>query len=82
MIRTEALELLADDGYEPDSYEEAAEIFTALYGRKPDAEDGDQCQVWSHCCAWTPDADADDPDTIRGDHEYDLRKDDRLMGRE
>ena len=38
-----------DEG--PESYEEAAEIFSALYGRAPDAEDGDQGEVWSLCCA-------------------------------
>lgn len=73
MTRAEAIELLADD-----TYEEAAEIFAALYERKPDAEDGDQGQVWSLCCAWTPDVETDDPDILRGDHEYDQRKDDRL----
>ncbi len=38
-----------DDG--PESYEEAAEIFAALYDRAPDADDGDQGEVWSLCCA-------------------------------
>jgi hypothetical protein len=51
--QAEALALLADDGYEPESYEEAAEVFAALYGRTPDSADGDQGMVWSHCCAYT-----------------------------
>lgn len=38
-----------DEG--PESYEEAAEVFAALYGREPEPEDGDQGQVWSLCCA-------------------------------
>lgn len=38
-----------DDG--PESYAEACDIFAALYGRRPDAEDGDLTQVWSLCCA-------------------------------
>lgn len=37
---------------EPASYAEAAEIFEALYGREPDAEDGDQFMVWSLCCSY------------------------------
>ncbi len=35
----------------PDSYDDAARIFAALYGRAPSAEDGDQGSVWSLCCA-------------------------------
>ena len=41
-------------GYEdegPETYEEAAELFGALYDRAPDAEDGDMGNVWSLCCA-------------------------------
>ena len=38
-----------DEG--PETYEEAAEIFAALYGRRPDADDGDRFMVWSLCCA-------------------------------
>jgi hypothetical protein len=38
-----------DDG--PESYDDAAEVFAALYGRAPDADDGDQGDVWSLCCA-------------------------------
>jgi hypothetical protein len=37
-----------DEG--PQSYEDVAEVFSALYGRAPDAEDGDQGEVWSLCC--------------------------------
>ena len=50
MTRAEALDFVRncseDEG--PDSPEEAAEIFAAIYGRQPDDEDG---EVWSHCCA-------------------------------
>jgi hypothetical protein len=35
----------------PDTYEDAAELFRALYGRAPEADDGDQGQLWSLCCA-------------------------------
>ena len=38
-----------DEG--PESYEEAAELFAALYGRAPDEDDGDQAGIWSLCCA-------------------------------
>lgn len=38
-----------DEG--PESDAEAAEIFEALYGRAPDADDGDRLSVWSLCCA-------------------------------
>lgn len=38
-----------DEG--PESYEEAAEIFAAIYERAPDEADGDQGEVWSLCCA-------------------------------
>lgn len=54
MTRGDALELIRDEDYEPESYEEAAEIFAALYERRPDADDGDgdQAMVWSLCCAY------------------------------
>lgn len=51
MTKQDALELLADDDYEPDSYEEAAELFAAVFERKPDADDGDQGMLFSHCVA-------------------------------
>jgi hypothetical protein len=38
-----------DEG--PETYEEAAEVFAALYGRDPDDDDGDTGDVWSLCCA-------------------------------
>jgi hypothetical protein len=38
-----------DEG--PDTYDEAADIFVALYERAPDDDDGDQGDVWSMCCA-------------------------------
>jgi TolA-binding protein len=52
VTRQEALDLLADEDYEPETYEEAAEIFAALYERHPDDEDGDLGQIWSLCCAF------------------------------
>lgn len=53
MGKSEAVEYVrgCDEDGGPESYEEAAEIFTALYGRAPDADDGDQGEVWSLCCA-------------------------------
>lgn len=53
MNKKAALELLADEDYEPASYAEAAEIFSALYERAPDAVDGDRGQIWSLCCAYS-----------------------------
>jgi hypothetical protein len=35
----------------PESYDDAAEIFAALYDRAPDENDGDAGDVWSLCCA-------------------------------
>ena len=57
MTKQDAIEYVqscgADDG--PDSYEEAVELFTALYGCATDAQLGDsQGEIWSPCCAWVP----------------------------
>ena len=56
MTRTEAIAYIAscgeDDG--PEDRDEAAEIFLALFGVEPDADD-DHLMVWSHCCAWRED---------------------------
>lgn len=53
MIRDEAEDYVRscgeDDG--PETYEEAAELFEAIFGRAPDADDGDQGELWSHVCA-------------------------------
>lgn len=38
-----------DEG--PDSYEEACELFAAIFWRRPSAADGDLGELWSHCCA-------------------------------
>jgi hypothetical protein len=38
-----------DEG--PDDYDDAAVMFTAIFGRTPTADDGDQGALWSHCCA-------------------------------
>lgn len=39
-----------DENGGPETKREAAEIFEALYGRTPDAED-EAAGVWSLCCA-------------------------------
>lgn len=53
MTRAEAEEYVRECGEDdgPESYAEACDIFAALYGRRPDASDGDLTQVWSLCCA-------------------------------
>lgn len=51
MTKQDAIELLKDEDYEPETYAEAAELFTAIFERAPDAEDGDQGQLFSHCVA-------------------------------
>lgn len=53
MTEQEAIEYVhsCGEGDGPESYEHAAEIFAALYDRRPDDEDGDQGDVWSLCCA-------------------------------
>ena len=53
MTHQEAIEMMADENYAPEDYDEAAELFAALYGRQPDASDGDQLMLWSHCCAYS-----------------------------
>lgn len=40
-----------DENDGPESYEEAAEIFEAIFGRKPDPDDGDQGDLFSHAVA-------------------------------
>lgn len=53
MSRREAEEYVRscgeDDG--PETYEDAAELFAAIFGRRPDADDGDMGELWSHVCA-------------------------------
>lgn len=53
MTRREAKQYVRSCGEDegPTSYDEAAEVFRALYGRDPDTEDGDMGEVWSLCCA-------------------------------
>ena len=53
MTKREAEEYVRSCGEDegPETYAEAAEIFEALYGRAPDANDGSQFEVWSLCCA-------------------------------
>jgi hypothetical protein len=56
MTKSEAPKLIATDSeYEPETYEDAAEVFAALYERRPDDADGDQGDVWSLCCAYGAD---------------------------
>jgi len=38
-----------DDG--PESYSDAADLFRAIFGRTPTADDGDAGDLWSHVCA-------------------------------
>jgi len=52
-----------DEG--PESYEDAAKIFAAIFGRDPDPEDGDAGDLWSHACAAV-----DDP-TLRAEVRHD-----------
>lgn len=40
-----------DENDGPETYEEAAELFLAIYGREPDADDGDRYMIFSHVCA-------------------------------
>lgn len=54
MTKNEALAAIANTDYEPETYEEAAELFEAIYGRKPDARDGDAGTLFSRCCAAAP----------------------------
>jgi hypothetical protein len=53
MTRSEAEDYIhhceEDDG--PSSYEEAAEIFAAVFGRAPEPDDGDQGDLFSHAVA-------------------------------
>lgn len=53
MTESEAREYVASCGEDggPETYEEAAELFAAIFGRQPDADDGDQGDLWSHVCA-------------------------------
>lgn len=52
MTETEAAEIVgaASEGGDEFSVEELAEMFSALYGRRPDKYD-DNCGVWSLICA-------------------------------
>lgn len=54
MTKQEAIRYVRSCGESdgPESYAKAAEIFKALYGRRPDADDGGQFGVWSLCCAY------------------------------
>mgnify|MGYP001609396400 CR=1 FL=1 len=46
---TEILRAMAED--DEVSYADAAELFTAVIGRAPDADDGDAGALLSHCYA-------------------------------
>jgi len=51
MTERDAIEYVQSCGEDegPETQEEAAEIFAALYGRAPDSDEG--ADVWSMCCA-------------------------------
>lgn len=52
MTRSEAMtrvEALADESETPDSYQEAADLFRAIFGRVPEQEDGDKGDLFAHC---------------------------------
>ena len=53
MTKQEAIEQVQSYGEDegPESYSDAAELFEAIIGRKPDAADGDAAQLFSHVCA-------------------------------
>lgn len=53
MDKAEAIEYVRGCGEDegPSSYEQAAELFEAIFGRAPDDDDGDQGELWSHVCA-------------------------------
>jgi hypothetical protein len=53
MTKSEAMAYIESCGETdgPESYDEVADIFEAMYGRRPDADDGDAGQIWSLCCA-------------------------------
>lgn len=53
MTEQEAIEYVRGCGEDegPESYGEAADLFAAIFGRRPDASDGDQGELWSHVCA-------------------------------
>lgn len=78
MTRTEAIARLAgaaeDDA---DLQDEASELFTALYGREPDAEDGDAGELISLCYAAT-NADAEDRAAYAADQRYDAMREEDL----
>lgn len=59
MTELEAIEYVQACGEAdgPESYEEAAELFAAIFGRAPDDADGDALSLWSHVCAAVPRAD-------------------------
>jgi hypothetical protein len=73
-----------DEG--PDSYDEAADIFKALFERPAEPDDGSQFDLWSAICdavrVIESGSDSDDsPEERRADYEYDRQKDDDLEAR-
>lgn len=53
MTATEARKRIADEAYEPEAYEEAVEIYEAIFECEPPPE-WDQGTLWSHVCAAVP----------------------------
>jgi hypothetical protein len=53
MTATEAKNYVraCDENEGPEDYDEAAELFAAIFGREPDEGDGDEGDLWSHVCA-------------------------------
>lgn len=53
MTEQEAIAYIRSCGEQdgPESYEEAAEVFHAMFGRQPDRDDGDAAALFSACCA-------------------------------
>ncbi|MDQ3170807.1 MAG: hypothetical protein M3Q55_11770 [Acidobacteriota bacterium] len=48
---------------EPESYDDAVALFSAVFGRAPDVGEGDQGELWSHVCAAAHEP--DDAATVR-----------------
>ena len=54
MTTAEATQILSDMAEDDEvSYADAAELYTTLIGRAPDADDGDAGTLLSHCYAAT-----------------------------
>ena len=56
MTKQTATEYVADHSDDTADPDDLPEVFAALYGREPDAED-EQTGIWSLCCAGVDDED-------------------------